>query len=559
MTRQNNRNTKLTHTDKTKNVMLLDETNEKNVLKINDKEKNKLMKSSCSLAMPRPNGLQNITGNKMRKKKKGSKKKEVDTVDTVDAIDAIDSIDAIDAVGAVDAGVESGCDKGIGSNHFINALNSHSNKNSNNREKIDYDHVTNKKKEEGKAILCHLQNNIELVKPSKEEINLRCNEEKEAHNNTVLLRSNNSWRGDHILNCKFKNMKKLSNGEASLRSSVHTCKGKKSSRRDDNCADNQGNVLCGTKNKVILDGSVKIVKTEMREYVVENGVEDQEKNAIEMEDAEENAIEMEDAEKNAIEMEDAEKNAIEMEDAEEKAIEMEDAEEKASYEGRAHELGPHCSTRKSEDGELTKEDTTHQHEKYKRRKKKNKIKKKVKSSLFKKSVLYSNYGGHDILNVLNQTKLSLSFYQREVDDFLSVIRNLQNIVLIEREKYTELKEMLKYTTEEIEKENSRLYEEVHFYKQKYNKLRSVISNIGYGILFNTHKKEMPTYINNAYMNFEKLYADERNDEYSTQPNEYDYVMVNKNLGLTNHSGSKNRPVKRERRGNYSSLLKYIDF
>ncbi|GAB67515.1 hypothetical protein PCYB_115350, partial [Plasmodium cynomolgi strain B] len=176
---------------------------------------------------------------------------------------------------------------------------------------------------------------------------------------------------------------------------------------------------------------------------------------------------------------------------------------------------------------------------------------------------------------LHVTKLNLSFYQREVEDFLSVIRNLQNIVLIEREKYTELKEMLKYTTEEIEKENARLYEEIHSYKKKYNKLRRVISNIGYGIFFNLHNREMSSCTNRDNIDLEGGYGEEGREECSAQvneyenayanecenecENEYDYVMVNETVCSANGGGAKGKCARRGRSGNTSSLLKYLDF
>ncbi|SBS95705.1 conserved Plasmodium protein, unknown function [Plasmodium ovale curtisi] len=217
---------------------------------------------------------------------------------------------------------------------------------------------------------------------------------------------------------------------------------------------------------------------------------------------------------------------------------------------------------KADEAEIRKEDILLQYEKYnrKKRRKKKKKKKKIKSKLFRKSVIYSNYSGPDILNMLNQMKLNLSFYQREVDDFLNVIRNLQNIVLIEREKYCELKEMLKYTTEEIEKENNKLYEELNIYKQKYNKLRSVISNIGYGIFFNINDEEVKngTYCNrenNAYRNCEKFYT----EEIPEQHGEYDYVMINGKFSAGNNGTYDNKYVRRGRHRNNSSLLKYLDF
>ncbi|SBT39899.1 conserved Plasmodium protein, unknown function [Plasmodium ovale wallikeri] len=120
--------------------------------------------------------------------------------------------------------------------------------------------------------------------------------------------------------------------------------------------------------------------------------------------------------------------------------------------------------------------------------------------------------------------------------------------------------MLKYTTEEIEKENNKLYEELNIYKQKYNKLRSVISNIGYGIFFNIDDEEVKkgTYCNrenNAYRNCEKFYS----EEIPEQHGEYDYVMINGKFSTGNDGTYDNKYVRRGRHRNNSSLLKYLDF
>ncbi|KYO00904.1 hypothetical protein PRSY57_0601500 [Plasmodium reichenowi] len=224
--------------------------------------------------------------------------------------------------------------------------------------------------------------------------------------------------------------------------------------------------------------------------------------------------------------------------------------------------------------DLKKEDMLIQYEKYKHNKKEKKRKRnnnyKMKYKIFKKSVLYSNYYGPDIIHLFNQTKLNLSFYQREIDDFLNVIRNLQNIVLIEREKYNELKEVLKYTTEEIEKENSKLYEELNTYKQKYNKLKGYISNIGYGNLFNIKYNDDKNikYNNNkekSYMDLGNIYDNEYNeDNYDSidmdkeVEKEYDYVIVNKNFNLGNDYCN-NKYINRSRNSKNSSLLNYLDF
>ncbi|SPJ09202.1 conserved Plasmodium protein, unknown function [Plasmodium sp. DRC-Itaito] len=232
------------------------------------------------------------------------------------------------------------------------------------------------------------------------------------------------------------------------------------------------------------------------------------------------------------------------------------------------------SFRNSVQMDLKKEDMLIQYEKYKHNKKEKKRKHhnnyKIKYKIFKKSVLYSNYYGPDIIHLFNQTKLNLSFYQREIDDFLNVIRNLQNIVLIEREKYNELKEVLKYTTEEIEKENNKLYEELNTYKQKYNKLKGYISNIGYGNLFNIKYNDGKNikYNNNkekSFMDLGHLYDNEYNeDNYDSIDmdkqieKEYDYVIVNKNLNLGNDHCN-NKYMNRSRNSKNSSLLNYLDF
>ncbi|EAA21532.1 STARP antigen [Plasmodium yoelii yoelii] len=85
------------------------------------------------------------------------------------------------------------------------------------------------------------------------------------------------------------------------------------------------------------------------------------------------------------------------------------------------------SISKLDDVEINKEDILFQYEKCISRKRKERKKIKMKSKLFRKSVKYSKYYGGDILNVVNQLKLNLRFYQREMDDFLSVIWNLQNM------------------------------------------------------------------------------------------------------------------------------------
>ncbi|SOV74569.1 conserved Plasmodium protein, unknown function [Plasmodium sp. gorilla clade G3] len=224
--------------------------------------------------------------------------------------------------------------------------------------------------------------------------------------------------------------------------------------------------------------------------------------------------------------------------------------------------------------DIKKEDMLIQYEKYKHHKKEKKRKHinnyKMKYKIFKKSVLYSKYYGPDIIHLFNQTKLNLSFYQREIDDFLNVIRNLQNIVLIEREKYNELKEVLKYTTEEIEKENTKLYEELNTYKQKYNKLKGYISNIGYGNLFNIKCNDDKNikYNNNkekSYMDLGNLYNNEYNeDNYDSididkqVEKEHDYVIVNKNFNLRNDHYN-NKYMNRSRNSKNSSLLNYLDF
>lgn len=88
---------------------------------------------------------------------------------------------------------------------------------------------------------------------------------------------------------------------------------------------------------------------------------------------------------------------------------------------------PSPSISKLDDVEINKEDILFQYEKCISRKRKERKKIKMKSKLFRKSVKYSKYYGGDILNVVNQMKLNLRFYQREMDDFLCVIWNLQNM------------------------------------------------------------------------------------------------------------------------------------
>lgn len=126
-----------------------------------------------------------------------------------------------------------------------------------------------------------------------------------------------------------------------------------------------------------------------------------------------------------------------------------------------------------------------QYEKYKNLKKL----KRSSCNVFQKSVLYSTHRCSQVVNALNHANTNFCFYQREVEDYQSVIWNLQNIVFMERDKYTELKEMLKYTTEEIEKENNRLYNELNAYKTKYDSLKKQISDNGYQISVESEKKE----------------------------------------------------------------------
>ncbi|VWU49950.1 conserved protein, unknown function [Hepatocystis sp. ex Piliocolobus tephrosceles] len=206
--------------------------------------------------------------------------------------------------------------------------------------------------------------------------------------------------------------------------------------------------------------------------------------------------------------------------------------------------------------EINKKSILCQYKKYKYKIKKKKIKPKV----FIKSVLYSDCISPSIVKLCNEMKQNLSFYEREVDDFLNVIRNLQNIVLVEREKYSELKEMLKYTTEEIEKENNKLYEELSIYKQKYNKLKSWISNIGYGIFFNNGDYETKSYKNSVmdststtYMNVEKVYSNGLQEDMG----EYDYIMVNENSNTT--YDIYNKKYSKMDKSFDTSLLNYLDF
>ncbi|KEG00267.1 conserved Plasmodium protein, unknown function [Plasmodium vinckei vinckei] len=218
------------------------------------------------------------------------------------------------------------------------------------------------------------------------------------------------------------------------------------------------------------------------------------------------------------------------------------------------------SISKHDDVEINKEDILFQYEKCLSRKRKEKKKLKMKSKLFRKSVKYSKYSGGDMLSVVNQMRLNLRFYHREMDDFLSVIWNLQNMVLIEREKYRELKDMLKYTTEEIEKENNKLYDELNIYKQKYSNLKSVISNIGYGMFLNIEKPEVNNYKhsirgNNSFIQSEKLYTDDIHEE----NDECDYVMINEPMSKASDCYSNYHSTRGERNRKNSSLLKYLDF
>ncbi|CAD2095197.1 conserved Plasmodium protein, unknown function [Plasmodium vinckei] len=234
--------------------------------------------------------------------------------------------------------------------------------------------------------------------------------------------------------------------------------------------------------------------------------------------------------------------------------------EQASTHNKKGNKNLSSSISKHNDVEINKEDILFQYEKCLSRKRKEKKKLKMKSKLFRKSVKYSKYSGGDVLSVVNQMKLNLRFYQREMDDFLSVIWNLQNMVLIEREKYRELKDMLKYTTEEIEKENNKLYDELNIYKQKYSNLKSVISNIGYGMFLNIEKPEVNNYKhsikgNNSFIQSEKLYADDIHEE----NDECDYVMINEPTSKASDCYSNYHSTRGERNRKNSSLLKYLDF
>ncbi|VTZ66204.1 conserved Plasmodium protein, unknown function [Plasmodium chabaudi chabaudi] len=234
--------------------------------------------------------------------------------------------------------------------------------------------------------------------------------------------------------------------------------------------------------------------------------------------------------------------------------------EQASIHNKKGNKDLSSSISKHDDVEINKEDILFQYEKCLSRKRKEKKKLKMKSKLFRKSVMYSKYSGRDVLSVVNQMKLNLRFYQREMDDFLSVIWNLQNMVLIEREKYRELKDMLKYTTEEIEKENNKLYDELNLFKQKYSNLKSVISNIGYGMFLNIEKPEVNNYKhsikgNNSFIQSEKLYTDDIHEE----NDEGDYVMINEPMSKASDCYSNYHSTRGGRTRKNSSLLKYLDF
>ncbi|EUD66296.1 hypothetical protein C922_03212 [Plasmodium inui San Antonio 1] len=486
MMRHNNRFVKLTNRNKTEHGTPCGE--------IKGKKKDPPMSPSCSFAISPMNELQKSTGNKARKKKKKNSNKQ-----------------------------------GQARNDPNHGDRYESNPSRNNQDGTGDDSVVASKKGEDTVDQTLLPNDVVPIKSLHKETILNYEGEEVPHNNETLRRGSNSAEKLHVLDRQGNHTSRSLNGMTSLRSMA--CSDRSGRNGQKGPHSNGGDEVImphSTTKKVIVEGGVKIVKSEVRDVGAEN-----ESGAPEGGELNQSKLCQMDSPK-----------LCQMDSP--KLCELDSPNLCESDPTKASAWDP------PKPNEASMKSTSG-----KRKKKK----KKIKSKLFRKSVLYSNYSGPDILTALNQTKLNLSFYQREVDDFLSVIRNLQNIVLIEREKYTELKEMLKYTTEEIEKENARLYQEIHSYKEKYNKLRRVISNIGYGILFNLHNREMSTCTNRDNIDLEAVNGDERHEEYSAQVNEYeyDYVMVNETLCSANGGSGKGKCAKRGRSGNTSSLLKYLDF
>ncbi|KJP88893.1 hypothetical protein AK88_01387 [Plasmodium fragile] len=483
MTRHNNRLAKLTNANKTEHVNPLGE--------IKGKKKDPLVPSSCSVGLTPSNELQKCTENKTNKKKKknSSEKGQDGNNPNADMLGSHPSDNNEDGSGEAAGEAEH---DGTGDDPVVGS----------------------QKGEETADQTLSPNDLVPIISLHKETILNYKEREDVPHKKETLLRGSNCGGKLRVVHGQGNHASRSLDGRTSLRSKARTKPRSDRSRLGSIEGDEVAVPHSATK-KVLFEGGVKIVKSELREVGAGNES-------------------------------DAAPEGGELNEA--KPCESDSPDEPSAR-----------SSDKLDKAELIKgEPPPPQYEKYKRKKKKKK-KKIIKFELFKKSVLYSNYTGPDILNALNQTKLNLSFYQREVDDFLSVIRNLQNIVMIEREKYMELKEMLKYTTEEIEKENARLYEEIHSYKKKYNQLRTVISNIGYGIFFNLHKREVPTCTNNDNINLEGGYGEEGREEYTAEVNEYDYVMVNETVCSGNGGNAKGKHTRRGKSGNTSSLLKYLDF
>ncbi|CAG9478232.1 conserved Plasmodium protein, unknown function [Plasmodium vivax] len=498
MTRHNNRFAKLTNANKTEHGTSPGEMKGK-------KKDLPPMPSACSFAFTPSNELQKSTGNKARRKKKKNSNQRGQARNDTNKAD--------------------GC-----GNH----------PSGNNRDGTGDDPVVGSQKgEEETSDQTLSPSDVVPIKPLHKETILNYNEREEVpQNSETLRRGSNSGGKLHVVHGQGDHTSRSLNGGTSLRCKARSDRSGGSGRNGQSNSEGEEAIVPRiTTKKVLIEGGVKIVKCEVREVGAGNELgapEGGELDQPKMCQVDQPKMCRVDSPK-AFSSDGPKPNEP-------------SARPSASSSGKSGKLG---KLGKSVEAELTREEPPPQYEKYKRKKKKKK-KKKIKFKLFRKSVLYSNYFGPDILTALNQTKLNLSFYQREVDDFLAVIRNLQNIVLVEREKYTELKEMLKYTTEEIEKENTKLYEEIHLYKQKYNKLRRVISNIGYGIFFNLHSREVSTGTNR-----ENIYLEEEGSgEYSAQVNEYDYVMVNELLCSANGGSPRGRSGKS---GNTSSLLKYLDF
>lgn len=195
-----------------------------------------------------------------------------------------------------------------------------------------------------------------------------------------------------------------------------------------------------------------------------------------------------------------------------------------------------------------------QYEKYKRNRKRRRKLARLHP------IYYKEHKSLEFFNSYHRKKLNLTFYESEVNDYLSVIANLHNMLFKERENYKELKDMLNYTTAELENEKNRLYEELNIYKTKYNRLKKGISNIGYGSILNVSKKRSnPT---NDYKDDSK--SSRRDSLRSTQDiytngNIYEdnYVVVN-SLQSTYEKKDNDNKIKRNNLSS-NALLKFIDF